>query len=315
MKTFDSLRDFLAELEENGQLLIIREHVAPEPDLGAAGCAANEIGENAPALLFEKVLGFSDARVALNIHGSWPNHALMLGLDKDTPSKTQFFEFVRRYEAFPGEVEYMDDAPWQECLFDRREDINLFEQLPLFRINRNDAGCLIDKAVVISREPNRPDDINRQNVGIYRLQVKGPSRLGIQPASAHDLAIHLRQAEEHGEDLKIAIAIGNDPIISCVAAMPILYDQSEYAMAGALRGKAYPVVHSALSGVDIPWGSEIVLEGYIRGRERETEGPFGEFTGHYSGGRLMPSRRDHADVASTDPNLRKPVHRHAVDRT
>ena len=239
-------------------------------------------------LLFESILGYHDARVALNVHGSWPNHALMMGMPRDTPSKAQFFEFVRRYQQFPGEVETRNEAPWQECVIDRPEAINLFELLPLFRLNRNDAGCFIDKAVIVSREPDRPDDTDRQNVGIYRLQVKGPNRMGIQPASAHDLAIHLRQAEERGEDLKVAIAVGNDPMITCVAAMPILYDQSEYAMAGALRDKAYPVVHSSYSGLDIPWGSEIVLEGHIKSRVRETEGPFGEFTGHYSGGRLMP---------------------------
>jgi UbiD family decarboxylase len=285
---FDSLRDFLAHLEQHGQLLRIAEQVSLEPDLSAAGCAISDLGENTPGLLFENIHGYHDARVALNVHGSWPNNALMLGLNKQTPSKEQFYEFVRRYEGFPGEVEFRDTAPWQECVIDRPEHINLFELLPLFRLNRHDAGCFIDKAVIVSREPDRPNDVDRQNVGIYRLQVKGENRLGIQPAPAHDIAIHLRQAEERGEDLKIAIAIGNDPVISCVAAMPILYDQSEYAMAGALRGAPYPVIHSDYSGLDIPWGSEMVLEGRILGRQRETEGPFGEFTGHYSGGRLMP---------------------------
>ena len=32
----------------------------------------------------------------------------------------------------------------------------------------------------------------------------------------------------------------------------------------------------------------MVLEGEILAGEREYEGPFGEFTGHYSGGRSMP---------------------------
>ena len=285
---FDSLRDFLAALRAHGQLLTITEQVAPEPDLGAAGRAINEIGETVPALLFTNILGFFGAQVALNVHGSWPNHALMLGMDKTATCKAQFLEFVRRYQSFPGEVAWRESAPWQDCVIDRPEDINLLELLPLFRINRHDGGCFIDKAVVVSREPDRPADRDRQNVGIYRLQVKGARRLGIQPAPSHDIAIHLQQAEERGEDLKIAIAIGNDPIITCVAAMPILYDQSEYAMAGALRGTPYPVVHSPYSGLDIPWGSEIVLEGHIVSRQRETEGPFGEFTGHYSGGRLMP---------------------------
>ena len=286
--TFDSLRDFLANLEQNGQLLRIPQQVAPDPDLGAAGRAISDLGEETPALLFENIHGYRDARVALNVHGSWPNNALMLGLDKKTTSKAQFFEFVRRYQRFPGLVDIREDAPWQEHVIDRAEAINLFELLPLFRLNRNDAGCFIDKAVIVSREPDRPDDRNRQNVSIYRLQVKGPNRLGIQPAPAHDIAIHLKQAEERGEDLRIAIVVGNDPVITCVAAMPILYDQSEYEMAGALRGKPYPVVHSSFSGLDIPWGAEMVLEGRILGRQRETEGPFGEFTGHYSGGRLMP---------------------------
>src|ERR1700756_2351718 len=153
--TFDSLRDFLAALDDNGQLLRITNEVAPEPDLGAAGRAVNELGENAPALLFENVLGFEDARVALNVHGSWPNNALMLGLDKKTPVKAQFFEFVRRYQTFPGAIERRNAAPWQECVIDRPEDINLFELLPVFRLNRNDGGCFIDKGVVISREPDR----------------------------------------------------------------------------------------------------------------------------------------------------------------
>ena len=285
---YDSLRDFLDALDAAGQLITIQDEVACEPDLGAAGRAVNDLGETAPALLFEKIAGFHEARVALNVHGSWRNHALMLGLDKATSVKDQFLEFVRRYQTFPGLVEYRDSTPWQEIVIDDPDRINLYELFPVFRINRNDAGCFIDKGVVVSREPDRPDDRDRQNVGIYRFQMKGPRTLGLQPAPSHDLAIHLQQAEERGEDLRIAIAIGNDPIISCVAAMPILYTQSEYEMAGALRQKPYPVFHSTYTGLDVPWGAEIVLEGVVRGRVRETEGPFGEFTGHYSGGRLQP---------------------------
>src|SRR5260370_2072447 len=100
--TFDSLRDFLAALDDNGQLLRITNEVAPEPDLGAAGRAVNELGENAPALLFENILGFEDARVALNVHGSWPNNALMLRLDKATPGKPTSSEVVRRHPPVPG---------------------------------------------------------------------------------------------------------------------------------------------------------------------------------------------------------------------
>jgi 4-hydroxybenzoate decarboxylase len=178
-----------------------------------------------------------------------------------------------------------DSAPWQEVVVDK--DVNLFELMPLFRLNRGDGGFYIDKACIVSRDPDDWDNEDVQNVGMYRLQVKGKNRLGIQPVPVHDIAIHLAHAEERGEDLPIAIAVSNEPIIAVCAAMPILYDQSEYKMAAVLQGKPYPVVRTD-KGLDIPRGSEYVLEGRILARQREPEGPFGEFPGQYSGGRNYP---------------------------
>ena len=103
----------------------------------------------------------------------------------------------------------------------------------------------------------------------------------------HDIAQHLRKAEQVGDDLPIAITLGNDPVISIVASTPMEYDQNEYELAGALRGEPAPIAKSPLHGLPVPWGSEVVIEGVIEGRKREIEGPFGEFTGHYSGGRNM----------------------------
>lgn len=68
-----------------------------------------------------------------------------------------------------------------------------------------------------------------------------------------------------------------------MGSTPLKYDQSEYEMAGALRESPYPIATAPLTGFDVPWGSEVILEGVIESRKREIEGPFGEFTGHYSG--------------------------------
>ena len=45
----------------------------------------------------------------------------------------------------------------------------------------------------------------------------------------------------------------------------------------------------------------MVIEGVIEGRKREIEGPFGEFTGHYSGGRNMTVIRIDRISYRTDP--------------
>ncbi|MHC5563386.1 phenolic acid decarboxylase BsdC [Bacillus spizizenii] len=283
---YQDFREFLAALEKEGQLLTVNEEVKPEPDIGAAARAASNLGDKSPALLFNNIYGYHNAQIAMNVIGSWPNHATMLGMPKDTPVKEQFFEFAKRYDQFPMPVKREESAPFHEN--EITEDINLFDILPLFRINQGDGGYYLDKACVISRDLEDPENFGKQNVGIYRMQVKGKDRLGIQPVPQHDIAIHLRQAEERGINLPVTIALGCEPVITTAASTPLLYDQSEYEMAGAIQGEPYRIVKSKLSDLDVPWGAEVVLEGEIIAGEREYEGPFGEFTGHYSGGRSMP---------------------------
>ncbi|GAB2970169.1 UbiD family decarboxylase [Amycolatopsis acidiphila] len=296
---YRDLREFLSVLEEEGQLLKHTDPVHPEPDLSAAARAVPNLTDRGPALLFDNIHGYRRGRVALNVVGSWPNHALMLGMDKDTPVKEQFFEFARRWDDYPVPAERRDDAPWQEHTID--EGIDLFQLLPLFRLNRYDVGTYIDKAVVVSRDPDDPDHFGKQNAGIYRIQVKDKATLGIQPLPTHDIGLHLRAAEERGENLPVAIAIGNDPVMTTVSGMPLTYEQSEYEMAGAIQGEPYRIAKAPLTGLDVPWGAEVVLEGEILAGVREIEGPFGEFTGHYSGGRRQPVIRITKVSHRTDP--------------
>jgi UbiD family decarboxylase len=260
--------------------------VNPEPDIAAAANAAPRLGDAAPALYFDNVRGFTDARIAMNVHGSWANHALALDLPKETGTKEQVEEFIRRWAEFPVAPERRDDPPWAENT-QEGDDVDIFRVLPLIRLNDGDGGFYIDKAAVVSRDPEDPEHSGKQNVGIYRIQVKGKRKLALQPVPMHDIAQHLRKAEETGEDLPVAITIGNDPVISIVASTPMKYDENEYELAGALRGAPAPIAEAPLTGLPVPWGSEVVIEGVIEGRKREIEGPFGEFTGHYSGGRNM----------------------------
>ncbi|GAA1891081.1 non-oxidative hydroxyarylic acid decarboxylases subunit C [Actinomadura bangladeshensis] len=297
---FDDLRSFLDALDKEGQLLRITDQVMPEPDIAAAANAACRMGDDAPALYFDNVAGFTSARIAMNVHGSWANHALSLGLPKGTGVKEQVNEFSRRWDTFPVAPEWRENPPWAENVMDG-DDVDIFKVLPLVRLNDGDGGFYIDKAAVVSKDPEDPDNSGKQNVGIYRIQVKGKRRLALQPVPMHDIALQLRKAEEAGEDLPIAITIGNDPVISIAASTPMRYDENEYELAGALRGAPAPIAEAPLTGLPVPWGSEVVVEGVIEGRQREIEGPFGEFTGHYSGGRNMTVIRVDRISYRTDP--------------
>lgn len=140
-----------------------------------------------PAVWFEKIKGYKYS-VVTNVHGSWQNHALMMGMPKNTSVKEQFLELNRRWDKFPVPPKIVDrkDAKCKENVIDK--DINLFEILPLYRINDQDGGFFISKASIITGDPEEPDNLNKQNVGIYRIQVKDIDRIGIQALPFHDIA-------------------------------------------------------------------------------------------------------------------------------
>lgn len=286
-KIATSLREFLEILESEELLVRVREEVNPEPDIGAAGRAAAN-SKQKPAVFFEKVRGYKTP-VVTNVHGSWQSHALMLGMDKNTPVKEQFYELDRRWDLYPVDPVIVDraDAPCKENTI--TENINLFDLMALYRINEQDGGFFLSKASVITGDPDEPDNLNKINVGTYRIQVKDKDRVGIQALAFHDIAIQLEKAEKKNQPLPIAITLGNAPLLTFMASTPIAYDQSEYAFAGALQnGEPVKIVKAdTCDHLYVPATSEIVLEGYIIPRVRKVEGPFGEFPGSYSGCRLQ----------------------------
>ncbi len=273
---YNSLRDFLVKAEEEGQLLRIKEEVRPEPDIRAASCAASKV-QSGPVLLFEKIQGYRDKKVVMNVHGSWENLALSFDQPKETGVREQFHEIARRWDNYPVTPKRVSDAPHKEVILEK--NISLFRELPLFRVNRMDGGFYFSKGCVVARDPENPDI---QNVGIYRMQIKDHDRIGIQISAQHDLAIFLRKAEEMNVPLRVAISISNDPVTSFVASSPLKYEEDEYAMMGALRGAPTEVISSEKGDLDVPAGAEVIIEGEIVIRHRAVEGPFVEYPGSYS---------------------------------
>lgn len=289
-KAYQDLRGFLKTLEKEGQLVRITDEVLPEPDIGSAGRAASRM-TNGPAVMFDNIKGYGPGHpVVTNVHGSWANHALMMGMPKTATTKEQFLELNRRWDLYPVKpnVVKREDAPCKENSLDG-DEVNLFDLLPLYRINEQDGGMFIGKPATVTADPDDPGNFDKMNVGTYRIQVKGPNRIGMQCLAMHDIAKQLRAAEAKNERFPFAIALGNAPLITFMASTPIGYDQNEYEFVGALNGGVpCDIVKSDLyDHLYVPAGSEVILEGYIDPRVRTCEGPFGEFPGSYSGCRAQ----------------------------
>ncbi len=294
---YRDLREFLARLESERQLVKVEREVLPEPDLGAGAYAAGEM-PNGPAVIFEKIKGYEAKKVVVNVHGSWRTYALLLDLPVQTGLKRLFEELSNRWDRFPLPAVVVNRSPVKDVVITR--DVNIFNEVPVFRVNEHDGGPYLSKAVVVSKDPEIPE---KHNLGIYRIQVKDRDRLGIQASAQHDIAIQLKKAEEMNRPLPIAIALGNDPVITLVAGMPLQYHQDEYAMAGALRGKPAETIKAETADLQVPAGAEVVIEGEIVPRLRTVEGPFGEYTGLYSGAMKQAEIRIKAITRRKDPIL------------
>ena len=281
---FKDLRSFLEKLEQEGQLVHYKDEVMPEPDVRHISRAACDNPVNGPAVLMDNIKGYKGQKMVTCVHVSWANHALMMGMDKNTPLKEQFHELARRWDLYPGELTWVDNPPCQENIVDG-DDVNLLELLPMYKVNEHDGGFYLSKASVVSRDPDDPENIDKENVGIYRMQIQNQNTISMQGLAFHDIAIQMKKAEARNEPLPVAICLGVDPMLSFIASTPIAYDQSEYKYNAALNGIPMELAKATLSNLNVPAGTEFVLEGEVVPRVRVPEGPFGEFPGSYSGAR------------------------------
>lgn len=281
------LRDYFELLSEHGQFITWPDSVMPEPDIREIAVAAGKDSMTGPAILFDKIKGYPDRKMVLGVHGSFSNIALLLGHPKGTTIKELFYELISRWGSDKPLINKV--KPDQARVHDNRieEDINLYDLLPLYRVNAYDGGFYIAKANVVSRDPDEPDNFEKQNVGIYRIQVHGPDRFSLLSVPSHDMAHMIKTAEEKDKKLNIAVMLGNHPAMAMFAATPVNYDESEYAYASQMMGSPMNLTTSG-NGLDIQADCEIVLEAELVNNERVLEGPFGEFPGSYSGVRHVP---------------------------
>ncbi|MCL1847443.1 MAG: UbiD family decarboxylase, partial [Coriobacteriia bacterium] len=276
-----SLREYLEVLDKNAQLVTISDEVLPEPELRQYLRATSNLSQSGPALLFDNIKGYKGKRMVGAVSASWTNYALMLGLEKEVSELEMFYDITERWKRKDdSELVWVDNPSCQEVVYDK--DINLYEILPLFRINPGDGGFYFSKASVVTQDPDDPDSLELENVGMYRVQVQEPDTIGVQIGVKSQGGIPLAKARARGETFKMAVLLGPPPFVSSLSCAGIPYNQSEYKLAAALMGEPLQMTKCLTSNINVPAHTEVVLECEAM-PQSYMEGPFGEYTGSYSG--------------------------------
>jgi 4-hydroxy-3-polyprenylbenzoate decarboxylase len=291
---YRDLRDFIEQLERNGELVRIRHPV--DPYLEMTEICDRTLRARGPALLFENATG-SDMPVLANLFGTPERVAAGMGADSVASLREvgKLLAFLKE----PDPPKGMKDA-WQKLPIFRKvldmapktlktaacqqrviesDDVDL-AKLPIQTCWPDDAAPLITWALVVTRGPNK----ERQNLGIYRQQVLSRNKVIMRWLAHRGGALDYRdwQITNPGEPFPVAVALGADPATILAAVTPVPDTLSEYAFAGLLRGSKTELVRCKTIDLRVPASAEIVLEGHIQPGEQALEGPFGDHTGYYN---------------------------------
>jgi 4-hydroxy-3-polyprenylbenzoate decarboxylase len=125
------------------------------------------------------------------------------------------------------------------------------------------------------------------------MQLHDGKRCGVQMIKGKHGDLMLQKYKKLGKKMPALAVVGGDPLMFLVGSTMVPFETDEYDIIGALRGSPIEVIEGALTGLPMPAHAEIVLEGEIDPAELMVEGPFGEYTGYYSG---EPSPKVFLDV-------------------
>jgi 2,5-furandicarboxylate decarboxylase 1 len=272
---FTGLKGFINDLKNSGELLTLSIDVDPRYEISAI---LSELGKKeSPALLFKKVKHYPIA-VLGNLLGTKKRLSMALGVDE----KNLFEEALLKLEKRIPPVFIKDRSPRGVVI--KKEKIDLIKQIPILTHYAKDSGPYITSGVTSAKDL-RDGSIGR---GLHRMEVRGKKELGISLLNPPLADIYAQYKKEH-KKMEIATVIGVDPavLISTVSKVPRGTDK--LSVAGGIRGKPISMVKGDTVDIDIPAYAEIVIEGFIDPKGKETDGVLGESSGYYMGFAKSPT--------------------------
>lgn len=291
---YKDLRDFIKQLEAQGELVRVTHEV--DPNLEMTEICDRTLKAGGPALLFENPKGF-DTPVLANLFGTPKRVAMGMGEESVEALREvgELLAFLKEpeppkglkdaWEKLPVFKQVLNMAPkvvskaaCQKIVLEG-DDVDL-SKLPIQTCWPGDAAPLITWALVVTKGPNK----DRQNLGIYRQQVIAKNKVIMRWLAHRGGALDYKDWQEKhpGEPFPVAVALGADPATILAAVTPVPDSLSEYGFAGLLRGDKTEVVKCIGSDLQVPASAEYVLEGYLMPGEEADEGPFGDHTGYYN---------------------------------
>jgi len=276
------LRDVIARADEQGEIARI-PGADPHLEVGTlAELVYNRMQDQPPAILFEDLPGYPRGMRLLS--GSTTS-ARRLAITLGFPVPSHSLDVVRAYRDRmkvhkPIPPRFVKTGPVLENVL-RDGEVDLL-RFPVPFLHEKDGGRYLGTDdIVVMRDP----DDGWINCGTYRVMLHDAQRCGVWMSPGK----HGRQIREkyfrQGKPCPVLVSCGHDPLLFLAGGNELRFGLSEYDYAGGHRGEPVEVIESEVHGLPMPAHSEFVIEGEMHPGETLPEGPFGEFTGYYAGGK------------------------------
>ncbi len=310
--SYRSLRDFIARLERDGELVRVREPVSTVLEM--TEIQTRLLAEGGPAVIFEKPVKAdgtpSDIPVLVNLFGTVKRVAMgvtMGGVERSDAKSLRevgaMLAELRQPEPPRSVGEAMELLPLVKSAMSMRpkdvgspacqqivlrgDEIDL-NALPIQTCWPGEPAPLITWPLVVTKGPGDAREDN-YNLGIYRLQVIGKNQVLMRWLKHRGGAQHhARWGKAKRAPFPAAAVLGADPGTILAAVTPVPDTLSEYQFAGLLRGSRVELADCATQPLKIPAEAEIVLEGEVSLSDYRDEGPYGDHTGYYNSVEQFP---------------------------
>jgi 4-hydroxy-3-polyprenylbenzoate decarboxylase len=306
------LRDFIARLEAEGELVRVTEPVSTVLEI--TEIQTRLLAEGGPAVIFEKPIKAdgtpSSIPVLANLFGTVKRVAMGVTMNnverRDAASMREVGEVLatlRQPEPPRSLGEAMELLPLARTVMSMRpktvgspacqqivwrgDEIDL-NRLPVQTCWPGEPAPLITWPLVVTKGPSDSREDN-YNLGIYRMQLLSKNQtlmrwLKHRGGAQH----HARWAKEKSAPLPAAAVLGADPGIILAAVTPVPDTLSEYQFAGLLRGNRVELADCVSQPLKVPAEAEIVIEGEVSLGDYRDEGPYGDHTGYYNSVEQFP---------------------------
>lgn len=237
------LKFFISQIKKSKDLKTVKTKVSTKFEI--AGITAKVDGSH--AVLFENIKESNFSLVA-NLVGTRKRFALAVG-----GSENNIHEKVILAIKKAKKPKIIPSGKFME-----NKSKNLFS-LPIVTHFAKESGPFITSSIAYAKNP----ETGKQNSSFHRLMPIDKTHFSIRMVEGRHLHRCFIDAKEHGEDLKIAITVGVHPAISIAGAYQAEWGKDEIDIANSLLGGKLTLAKLPFTGLNVPSGAEIVMDGKI----------------------------------------------------